>query len=236
MASTSARYADFLRQSDRTALHVKRDGRWQALLTRNADAQAPAGGISSCVRDLARWMRLQLGNGMFEGRELIKADALEATHTPVIREEHSSVTGHEVLYGLGWGMDYRTYGTTWHHAGAFEKGARTLSQLIPEHQLGIVVLTNAFPTGFPEGIADSFCDIVFDGAPSRDWTVPWNEHFAALLKPANDLIEQWGKPPENASPALPLASYVGTYANDYLGQGRTSRWPWDQVYRSANAL
>src|SRR5215471_3620686 len=84
MASTSARYADFLRQSERAALHIKRDGRWQALLTRNADAQAPAGGISSTVRDLTRWVRLQLGNGVFEGRELIKGIELERTHTPVI--------------------------------------------------------------------------------------------------------------------------------------------------------
>jgi hypothetical protein len=57
----------------------------------------------------------------------------------------------------------------WHN-GAFEKGARTLVQLIPARQIGIVVLISAFPTGFPEVIAYSFFDIVFDGAPSRDWT------------------------------------------------------------------
>ncbi len=85
MASTSARCADFLRQSDRAALHIRRDGRWQALLTVNADARSPAGGVSTSVRDLTRWMRLQLGSGMFDGRELIKAEALEPTHTPVIR-------------------------------------------------------------------------------------------------------------------------------------------------------
>ena len=51
----------------------------------------------------------------------------------------------------------------WAHAGGFSKGARTLVQLIPARQIGIVVLTNPFPTGFPEGIAASFFDIVFDG-------------------------------------------------------------------------
>ncbi|MBV8093767.1 MAG: serine hydrolase, partial [Acetobacteraceae bacterium] len=84
MVSTSARYADFIRQNDRAALHIRRDGRWQALLTRDADAQSPAGGISSTARDLTRWVRLELGNGTFEGRELIKAAAIDPTHTPVI--------------------------------------------------------------------------------------------------------------------------------------------------------
>jgi hypothetical protein len=166
-------------------------------------------------------VRLQLGNGEFEGLKLIEADALEPTHAPAInRGPNYGITNRDDFYGLGWGIDYAPHGTTWRHAGAFEKGARTQVMLIPARQIGIVVLTNAFPTGFPEAIADSFFDIVFDGAPSRDWTAEWNRHFAAMLKPINDVIEQWGKPPENASPALPPATYAGIYANDYLGQVR----------------
>jgi CubicO group peptidase (beta-lactamase class C family) len=166
-------------------------------------------------------VRLQLGNGVFEGRELIQATALEPTHTPAIgRGPNYGVTKRDDFYGLGWGIDYAPHGTTWRHAGAFEKGARTQVMLLPARQVGIVVLTNAFPTGFPEAIADSFFDIVFDGAPSRDWTAAWNGHFAAMLDPANWLIAQWGKPPDKTSPALPPDTYAGTYANDYLGQVR----------------
>ena len=114
------------------------------------------------------------------------------------------------LWGFGRSSERRRVSTT--------AGARTLVQLIPARQIGIVVLTNAFPTGFPEGIAASFFDIVFDGAPSRDWTAAWNAYYASLLGPAN--IAQYGTPPVNASPALPPATYAGTYANDYLGQVR----------------
>ena len=221
MASTSARYADFLRQSDRAALHLRRDGRWRALLTRNADAQSPAGGISGSVRDLTRWVRLKLGCGTFEGRELIKAAALEPTHTPAALIGRDSITGRDCFYGLGWVIDYSPRGTVWGHAGAFSVGARTLVQLIPAHQIGIVVLTNAFPTGFPEGIAAAFFDIVFDGAASRDWIATWNGRYASMFGPANEAaIAQYGAPPLNASPALAPAKYAGTYANDYLGQVR----------------
>lgn len=221
MTSTSARYADFLRQSNRAALHIRRDGRWQALLTRDPDAQSPAGGISSSARDLTRWLRLELGNGRFEGRELIKPAALEPTHTPVIMRGQDPITHRDGFYGLGWAINYTPRGTVWEHAGAFSKGARTLVQLIPARQIGIIVLTNAFPTGFPEGIAASFFDIVFDGAPSRDWTAAWNALYASLFGPANEAaIAQYGTPPVNASPALPPATYAGTYANEYLGQVR----------------
>jgi CubicO group peptidase (beta-lactamase class C family) len=228
MASTSARYADFLRQSDRAALHIRRDGRprdgrngpWQALITRSGDAVSPAGGVSTSVHDLTRWMRLQLGNGVFEGRELIKAIDLEPTHTPLIWFMKNFVTHSDVFYGLGWMIENTPHGTIWWHNGAFEQGARTLLKLIPARQIGIAVLTSAFPTGFPEGIVDSFFDIVFDGAPSRDWTAEWYPHFAEMIDSADENIAQYGTPPGDASPAMPPAAYAGTYANDYLGQVR----------------
>lgn len=59
MTSTSSRHADFLNHANRAALHVKVDGKWTALVKRNPDPQAPAGGVSSNARDLAQWMRLQ---------------------------------------------------------------------------------------------------------------------------------------------------------------------------------
>ena len=48
----------------------------------------------------------------------------------------------------------------------------------------------------------------------------WNEYFTDMTKGSKDLIRDWGKPPEKASPALPLDTYAGIYANDYLGQVR----------------
>jgi CubicO group peptidase (beta-lactamase class C family) len=221
MAATSARYADFIRQNNRAALHIRRDGRWQALLTRDADAQSPAGGISSTARDLTRWLRLELGNGTFEGRDLIKAAAINPTHTPVTMSGQNPVTDRDGFYGLGWTIDYAPYGTIWGHNGAFSAGARTLVQLIPSRQIGFIILTNAFPTGVPEGIAASFFDIVFDGAPSRDWTSAWNGVFTSLFGPAAEgALAQYGTPPANASPELPPSAYAGTYANDYLGEAR----------------
>jgi CubicO group peptidase (beta-lactamase class C family) len=84
MTSTSSRQADFLKHDNRAALHVMIDCKWTALVKRNPDPQAPAGGVSSNVRDLAQWMRIELANGKFDGKQLINEEALALSHVPLI--------------------------------------------------------------------------------------------------------------------------------------------------------
>jgi CubicO group peptidase (beta-lactamase class C family) len=175
MSSTSSRYADFLTHENRAELHVPVDGKWTALVKRDPDPQAPAGGMSSNARDVAQWMRLELGNGKYNGVQLIKEEAIAPTHEPLFNRGENPVTGSPSFYGRGWNIDFGRYGTVWGHAGAFSQGARTLVELLPSEQLGIVVLANAFPTGVPEGLADTFFDLVFKGAPTGDWTSQWND-------------------------------------------------------------
>ncbi|MBK5197675.1 MAG: serine hydrolase [Methyloceanibacter sp.] len=218
MSSTSSRHADFLKHANRAELHVPVDGKWTALVKRDPDPQSPAGGASSNARDLAQWMRLVLGNGKYEGVQLIKEEAISPTHAPLMDRGKNPVSGAPSFYGLGWNVEFGRYGTVWGHAGAFSQGARTLVSLLPSEQLGIVVLANAFPTGVPEGLADTFFDLVFAGAPTEDWTAKWNAIFDSMFGPAMEAAKKvYGTPPASPSPALPLAAYAGTYANDYLG-------------------
>jgi hypothetical protein len=142
---------------------------------------------------------------------------------PIIARGRDPVTHEFGFYGLGWTVDYGPHGVVWGHAGAFSVGARTLVSLMPSEQLGIVVLANAFPTGVPEGLANSFFDVVFEGESSRDWTAEYNRLFDALLGPAAKAAEAtYGNAPPSATPALPLAAYTGTYANEYLGTATVS--------------
>ena len=83
MAATSSRHSDFVARPNRATLHVPSQGGWAALATREPDAQAPAGGVSASVRDLAQWLRLELGTGDWEGAPFIDPGALAATHEPL---------------------------------------------------------------------------------------------------------------------------------------------------------
>ena len=99
------------------------------------------------------------------------------------------------------------------------QGARTLVTLVPSQQLGIVVLTNAFPTGVPEGLADTFLAKLFGGDTTRDWLGEWDALYASMFGPVIDAARaKYDNAPAGASPALAPAVYAGTYVNDYLGK------------------
>lgn len=218
MTSTSSRHADFVERANRAALHIEVDGAWAAKIRRDPDAQAPAGGVSSTVRDLAQWMRLELAAGARDGKPVIAADALDQTHVPLMARGSNPVTGSVSFYGLGWNVEFGRHGLSWGHAGAFSVGARSLVTLFPKEELGIVILANAFPTGVPEGLSDSFADLVFDGKIEKDWVEAWDAAYAGLFGPAIASAKAtYASPPTPATPARPMDAYEGRYANEFVG-------------------
>jgi hypothetical protein len=153
---------------------------------------------------------------------VIDKAALEQAHIPAIVRSVDPKTGAAAFYGLGWNVDYREHGVEWSHAGAFSAGARTLVHLIPSEQLGLAILSNAFPTGAPEGIAATFFDLVFASSPTRDWVTLANEVYEAgykeLLKPSL----AYATPPASLAAALPMSAYVGDYSNHYVGDAKVT--------------
>jgi hypothetical protein len=85
-----------------------------------------------------------------------------------------------------------------------------------------VILSNAFPTGVPEGLAAAFLDEVFTGKPSRDWISHWNEiydaNFGAGAQKA--AMAPYASAPASQSPPMPLGAYTGFYNNAYVGEAR----------------
>jgi CubicO group peptidase (beta-lactamase class C family) len=223
MTSTSASYVDFIGRSNRASLHVPEGGQWRAKVIREPDAQAPAGGVSSTARDLASWMLLELDYAKGRAAAVpIDPAAIARTHAPLMDRGKNPVTGAASFYGLGWNAEFGRHGLEWGHAGAFSAGARTLVKISPGADLGIVVLANAFPTGAPEGLADSFFDLVFDGRVAEDWFVKWNGLFASMFEQPIEAGAVYARAPDPQFPALPLTSYDGRYVNDFFGDAVVS--------------
>lgn len=213
MTSTSMRYDDYLARPNRAELHVEVDGKWVPAFTRDPDPQAPAGGVSSNVVDLAQWMRVQLRGGMLGDKRIIDEAALDATHTPrVMNRPLNPVTNPASFYGLGWSIAVRPDGeVAWDHSGAFSNGAATAVKLIPAEDIGIVVLTNAAPIGLAEAIAADYLDSVISGSTKNTLGV-WTKRFSGVYGPKPDLTK-----PASPTPARDATAYVGTYRNDYVG-------------------
>jgi len=217
MTSSSSRYDEFAKQANRAALHIKLDGKWTAALERHPDPQSPAGGVSSNAVDMAKWLRMLIGNGTFEGNEVISPEALYDSWTPAV-VSGKSLAKRPAYYGCGWAIEYDQQGRfSVRHAGAFSVGARTVVRIVPNANLGVAVLANAFPTGAPEAVADSFFDLALNGQITFDWLGYWNGLFDQLASSFTQAAETYATPPANPEPGLDASAYAGTYANDYFG-------------------
>lgn len=215
MTRTTSRYDEYLATPNRTTLHVRKGGTWVANGHRDEQAQAPAGQVSSSANDLARWMRMWLASGTFEGREVVKASALQQSLVPrIAKDVTDDPLNRPSSYGYGIGINTdATARVRYQFSGAYSQGAATHVTFLPAADLGIFVLTNAYPIGAAEGLAAEFLDLVELGTVAHDWVGYWGERFAAAL--GDD-----AKPPArptNAKSATPLAAYAGTYDNAYYG-------------------
>ncbi|MGH2615378.1 MAG: serine hydrolase, partial [Thermomicrobiales bacterium] len=220
MERTSSRFADYMARSNRAVPHMQIDGVWTAKAQRDPDAQSPAGGVSSTVRDLARWLRLQLGGGTFDGQEIVAAAPLAETHQPQIvsNPAKNPATDRASFYGLGWGVGYNDDGSVRiSHSGAFNLGAGTAVYCYPGSRLGIAVLTNASPIGAAETVALSFLDLAERGAISRVWPTLVAGAYAQLNAPTYGTEVDYTAPPASVSPALATGSYTGAFSNELYG-------------------
>lgn len=218
MDSTSSRYSDFWSKTNKAVGHAFVDGRWVHKDQRQPDAQSPAGGVSSSVNDMTKWMRLQIGNGKFEGRQLIDEKALTDTHHPNILTQFSPLDGLPGFYGLGMNVSYDELGRLrLGHSGAFALGAGTNVSMVPGEELGIAVLTNSSPVGVAEGLAITFIDTALNGKPARDWLAFFKNVFADPSVIGVTKGFDYSKTPSPLVPASNNQAYVGTYTNDFYG-------------------
>ncbi len=207
--------------------HNESGGNGMRVLHRgNVDSAYAAAGLNSSVADLANWLRLQLGNGKFEGKQLVSAANVWQMHQPAVLLPISPGSAafvpskHFDTYGLGWNVwDYNGRKVISHGGGL--DGMISKTALMPEENLGLVILTNSensVPTVLQYKIFD-----VFTGAKDRDWSAEYlafskrgDAAAAANEKKLND------ERVAGTSPSLKPEGYAGTYADEMYGDAEIS--------------
>jgi CubicO group peptidase (beta-lactamase class C family) len=221
MTTSSYRLSDYASRANKAAPHYRtRDGNWELGDVTDSDAASPAGGVSTNVRDLTQWMRLQLGGGVFEGDEVVASAPLLETRRPQILEGSppDPADGPALFYGLGWRMHYDERGRLQvHHIGDFSSGFRTGVSLLPTAGLGIVVLTNAWPNSLSDGIPKAFFELVDRGEVTEDWIGILETQTAEGI----DAVRGFAPFPQGdapgGDPSLSPDSYTGSYTNELYG-------------------
>jgi CubicO group peptidase (beta-lactamase class C family) len=222
MTSASYRFADYEAVPDRAIGHIHIDGRYEPQYVRNADQEGPAGGASSSVNDMTRWLAMVLANGKHEDKQVVAEEALLPAVTPqIVSSPASEPAMRSGFYGFGFNVG-TTSGARMQlsHSGAFELGAGTNFVILPSADVAIVALTNATPSGVPESLTGEFADLVQFGEVREDWYKLYSAVFQKMEQPVGSLVGQ--SPPAKPAPAAPLPTYVGTYTNDYWGQAKVT--------------
>jgi CubicO group peptidase (beta-lactamase class C family) len=220
MASTSFRFADYSVRPDRAVGHIHVNGRYEPRYVRDPQPEAPAGGASSSVNDMTRWLTMVLANGSHDGKQVVDPEALLPAVTPqIVSSRATEPAMRSGFYGYGFNVAPTSAARMeLSHSGAFELGSGTNFVILPSADVAIVALTNATPSGVPEALTAEFADLVQFGEVREDWYKLYNDIFKQMEQPMGSLVGQ--KPPANPAPEAPSASYVGTYNNDYWGPAR----------------
>jgi CubicO group peptidase (beta-lactamase class C family) len=213
MSATTAGLAGFQQAKNVTFLHKKIGDKVEAIPADWSDHNwvyifGPAGGINSDVIDMTKWLRLQLGKGKFEGKQLISEANLQFLQTP--KTIMGSDPAKMMYYCEAWlYQPFRPYPIVWHNGGT--SGNKTMVAFMPEARVGIVVLSNLI-TELPEALAFQFFDLYFHNPP-RDWSkVGLDKTKQAEAK------EKPPQRPASPAPPLPLDRYAGTFSNPVYGQ------------------
>lgn len=202
-----------------SAPHTLVDGQLTVVPPGQIDNIAPAASISSSVSDLSHWVIALLDSGRYDGREVIPWQAIRRAQSPAsfIREaRHPFNSAHYSLYGLGWDLqDYEGRQIVSHTGGT--DGFVTSVTLLPEEELGIVVLTNTDMNAFYQALKWEIIDAYLD-LPYRDYSRYYLGRYQGFygreqrqLDALRDTVKM------ELPPSVKLKRFEGRYVHDVYG-------------------
>jgi len=201
--------------------HNESGGKLRVLHLGNVDGADAAAGLESSAADVAKWLRLQLGRGKFEGKQIYSEQQAGVMWMPTTLLAVNPFPAKEAptqlfsAYGLGWFLnDYRGRKMVSHGGGL--DGMISQTAMIPSENLGLVVLTNS-ETGVNSIMQNKIFDVFLD-APKRDWSAERLERAKqnkARETEADAKIV--ASRISNTKPSLSLKDYAGNYVDQLYG-------------------
>ena len=221
MLRTTTTIRDLNSKGNYSMPHNESGGTLRVLHLGNVDSAAAVGGLNSSVADVAKWLRLQLGRGKYEGKQIFSEKQSwemwqQNTAIPISQAGAKFIpTRHFSGYGLGWFLwDYQGRKVVSHGGGL--DGMISETAMMPEENLGLVVLTNSeTPVNviMQNKIFDAFLN-----APKRDWSA---EYLSRAKNGKTAETEERAKLEAarvaNTKPSLVIKDYAGTYSGSLYG-------------------
>ena len=184
-----------------------------------------AGMIFSNVDDLCNWMLVHLNKGKY-GEKLEKQLFSEANHqemwkihTSLKPNPNPRYNSHFAGYGLGWRLTDVKGNMSVSHTGGLP-GMLSRTVLIPDLNLGVVVLTNTSNGG--GGVFSSVTRTIVDsylGLDNFGWTDKYYERFQNRQNNADSVTTQvWETVKSANDDHIKVDDFVGVYEDKWFGK------------------
>jgi CubicO group peptidase (beta-lactamase class C family) len=194
-------------------------GRFIATITKTDPQMHAAGGTVSTVTDLSRWVRLNLSGGSIDGKQVFARRAVEHAQSRLVYLDEDFLDFHRFAHGLGlYSADYEG-DLLLHHFGG-----ETHVSFMPEHGIGIVILTNAIADGVAvtHRLAATIYDVLLG---KKDIDKRSDDRLKAISEWRSNREErkaayfaQQEEQSQNLTDSLPAERLPGSYIDPRLGK------------------
>ena len=190
-------------------------------LSKQDNTMQAAGGLITNGEDLANWLKVQIGNGKLNGKQIFPKAIIEENRSMLVE----GATRNPIFDGKGYGMGWQTgtyqgETTVWHFGGF--PGFLTHISYMPEKEIGVAVMVN-------EGIAgnrlkDLYAAFAYDYLLGK---IESEEDFLEQSKELKGQLEQVkariAKHDADLAKrtwqlSLPFKDYRGTFQNERFGK------------------
>jgi len=185
------------------------------------DAIGPAGSIHCTAEQVAKYVRFMLNKGKAGKKKLIDDKLFPELVTPNIPYHllpFDVPNQISVGYALGWFVDsYRGHRVVNH--GGNVSGGTAMVSMMPDDDIGCVILVNADSSMFGMALASEIFDRFLNVKDKTEWFDFYDGKYKALIdEMMAKLNEIFDSKKEGKQPSHDLSEYAGTYTHPGYGE------------------
>lgn len=220
MNRTISSIADLDKTGNYATPHARKDNKNYTIPWVSWENVAATGGLMSSVSDISKWMIFNLNNGI-HGKDTLLSKAtrnmLWRPHTNhyVDHTSKNDFDRHFNAYGLGWGLSDYHGRLKVGHTGGYD-GMITAITLIPDENIGVVVLTNGVKSPIMPATYYALDKLL--GVKSKDWSTDYLKRSNKYAASDTRISDRKAKRVLGTKPTISIENFVGEYYSDVYGE------------------
>ncbi|MFC3756627.1 serine hydrolase [Chryseobacterium tructae] len=205
--------------------HSTESGTIQKISLYGAMVNGAAGGIISNVDDMSKWMLVQLNKGKYGSglsQQLFtkeRQNEMWTIHTVDQINPNPRYNQHFNGYGLGWNLSDMKGNLNVSHTGGLP-GMLSIVTMIPDLNLGIVILTNTENGG--SGLFSAVSQTIIDsylGLNNYGWVDKYAAYLQSQKKSGDDVTKKvWETVSKAKNTTIKNEDLIGLYEDKWFGK------------------